>query len=146
MASANDSPDRARGNLPSLTATKLDTSTLATLNRQSLLELTVVGRKTGTRRTVTIWFVTAQDKIYVSSGRGADSQWVKNLRQTPTVICQIGTTRFQGVAVWVEERRVRETIFPLFFRKYLRARLFRWIGWYQEAFAFEITPQQGPDE
>ena len=119
-----------------------DSYDLASLNRESLLELTVVGRKTGTPRTVKIWFVAAQDKIYVSSGRGSNSQWVKNLKQTPTVTCQIGSTRFQGGAVWVEEGQVRDTIFPLFFRKYFRARLFRWIGWYQEAFAFEITPQQ----
>ena len=128
--------------MSSLTSTKLDASTLASLNRKSLLELTVVGRKTGTPRTVTIWFVATQDKIYVSSGRGSDSHWVKNLKQTPTVTCRIGSTCLPGVAVWVEGERVRETVFPLFFRKYFRARIFRWIGWYREAFAFEITPQQ----
>lgn len=119
-----------------------DPHSLANLNRKSLLELTVVGRKTGTPRTVKIWFVATRDKIYVTSGRGSNSQWVKNLKQTPTVTCQIGSTRFQGSAVWIEEGRVRGTIFPLFFRKYFRARIFRWIGWYTEAFAFEITPQQ----
>ena len=127
MTDANDLPD------------------LPTLNRKSLLELTVVGRKTGTPRTVKIWFVATRDKIYVSSGRGSNSQWVKNLKQTPTVTCRIGSTRFRGSAVWLEEGQVRETVFPLFFRKYFRARLFRWIGWYQEAFAFAITPTRGPD-
>ena len=128
MASVNDLPD------------------LAALNRKSLLELTVVGRKTGTPRTVKIWFVATRDKIYITSGRGSNSQWVKNLQQTPTVTCQIGSTRFQGIAVWLEEGQVRDTIFPLFFRKYFLARIFRWSGWYKEAFAFEITPQQGLDE
>ena len=142
MAGANDPPDLERVNVSSFVDVREETFTLSTLNRKSLLELTVVGRKTGTPRTVKIWFVATQDKIYVSSGRGPNSQWVKNLRQTPTVTCQIGSTRFQGIAVWVEERQVRETVFPLFFRKYFRARLFRWIGWYQEAFAFEITPQR----
>ncbi len=123
-----------------------DPYSLAALNRESLLALTVVGRKTGTPRTVNIWFVATQNKIYVSSGRGSNAQWVKNLKQTPTVTCQIGSTRFQGSAVWLEEGQVRETVFPLFFRKYFLARLFRWIGWYQEAFAFEITPQHGPDD
>lgn len=119
-----------------------DSHSLVSLNRKSLLELTVVGRKTGTPRTVKIWFVATQDRIYVSSGRGSNSQWVKNLKQTPAVTCQIGATRFQGVAVWLEEKRVQDTVFPLFFRKYFLARIFRWIGWYKEAFAFEITPQQ----
>ena len=142
MASIDDPPDLERVNVSSLTSTKLDTLTLSSLNRESLLELTVVGRKTGTPRTVKIWFVATQDKIYVSSGRGSNSQWVKNLKQTPTVTCQIGSTRFQGIAVWLEEGQVRDAIFPLFFRKYFLARVFRWIGWYKEAFAFEITPQQ----
>ena len=146
MTDVNDLYDLERVNVSSLTSTKLDTFTLASLNRESLLELTVVGRKTGTPRTVKIWFVVTQDKIYVSSGRGPNSQWVKNLQQTPTVTCQIGSTRFQGIAVWLEERQVRDTIFPLFFRKYFLARIFRWIGWYKEAFAFEITPQQRLDE
>ena len=119
-----------------------DLSDLAALNRKSLLELTVVGRKTGQPRTVKIWFVATQDKIYVSSGRGSDAQWIKNLKQTPTIICQIGATRLQGTALWLEGKQVQNDIFPLFFRKYFRARLFRWLGWYQEAFAFEITPQQ----
>ncbi len=142
MADVNDPHSLERVNVSSLTSQKLDTFTLSSLNRKSLLELTVVGRKTGIPRTVKIWFVATQDKIYVSSGRGSNSQWVKNLKQTPTVTCQIGATRFQGVAVWLGEKRVQDTVFPLFFRKYFRARLFRWIGWYREAFAFEITPQQ----
>ncbi len=119
-----------------------DPQNLASLNRASLLELTVVGRKTGTPRTVKIWFVATQDKIYVSSGRGSDSQWVKNLKQTPTVTCQMGSTRLQGTAAWLEGKQVQDDIFPLFFRKYFRARIFHWIGWYREAFAFEITLQQ----
>ncbi len=142
MASANDPPDLERVNVSSFVDVREETFTLSALNRESLLELTVVGRKTGTPRTVKIWFVATQDKIYVSSGRGSNSQWIKNLKQTPTVTCQIGSTRFQGIAVWLEEGQVRNTIFPLFFRKYFLARLFRWIGWYREAFAFEITPQQ----
>ncbi len=125
MASSNDSHD------------------VAGLNRKSLIELTVLGRKTGTPRTVKIWFVATQDKIYVSSGRGSDSQWVKNLKQTPTVTCQMGSTRLQGTAVWLEGKQVQDDIFPLFFRKYFLAHLFRWIGWYTEAFAFEITPDEG---
>ena len=128
MASVNNPPD------------------LAGLNRASLLELTVVGRKTGTPRSVKIWFVATRDKIYVTSGRGSNAQWVKNLKQTPTVTCRTGSTRFRGVAVWLAEEQVRDTVFPLFFRKYFRARIFRWIGWYKEAFAFEITPSQGPAE
>ena len=113
---------------------------LAALNRASLLELTVTGRRTGRPRTVTVWFVATADRLYVTSGRGADSQWIKNVRHTPAVGCRIGTTRLRGPAVYLEGARVRDEIFPLFFHKYFLARVMRWFGWYKEAFAVEITP------
>ncbi len=115
---------------------------LTTLNNESLIELTVAGRKTGQPRSVEIWFVATNDKIYVTSGRGSDTQWIKNLKHTSTVTCQIGSTRWQGTATWLEGPRVQEDIFPLFFRKYFLARIFRWIGWYREAFAFAIRPTE----
>ena len=115
---------------------------LTTLNNESLVELIVVGRKTGQPRSVKIWFVATNDKIYVTSGRGLDAQWIKNLKHTSTVTCQIGSTRLQATATWLEGSHVQEDIFPLFFRKYFLARIFGWIGWYKEAFAFEITPNE----
>lgn len=123
-----------------------DSQDFTGLNRESLLELTVLGRKTGRPHTVKIWFIATRDKLYVSSGRGSDSQWVKNLKHTPTVTCHVGSTRLQGTAIWLEGKQVQDDIFPLFFRKYFLARIFRWIGWYQEAFAFAITPNEGLGE
>jgi deazaflavin-dependent oxidoreductase (nitroreductase family) len=115
---------------------------LQALNRESLVQLTVKGRKTGKPHTVKIWFATDQEKIYVTSARGADAHWIKNLRKTPEVTLQIGSTTLKGSAVWREGPGVRAEIFPLFFRKYFLARIFKWIGWYKEPFAFAITPQQ----
>lgn len=113
---------------------------LAALDRASLLELTVTGRRTGRPRTVTVWFVATDDRLYVTSGRGAGSQWIKNVRHTPSVSCRVGVTRLRGRAAYLEGARVRNEIFPRFFRKYFLARVMRWFGWYREAFAVEITP------
>ena len=115
---------------------------LTTLNNESLIDLTVAGRKTGQPRSVKIWFVATNDKIYVTSGRGSDAQWIKNLKHTSTVRWQSGSTRLQGTATWLEGPHVQKNIFPLFFRKYFLARIFGWIGWYREAFAFAITPTE----
>lgn len=113
---------------------------LQTLNRESLVQLTVRGRKSGKPHAVKIWFAVGDDKVYVTSGRGLGAQWIKNLQKNPDVTLQIGTTRLQGTALWREGPSVRAEIFPLFLRKYLRARLFSWIlGWYKQEFAFEIT-------
>ena len=113
---------------------------LQALNRESLVELTVKGRKTGKPQTVKIWFAVGNGKVYVTSGRGLGAQWIKNLQKNPDVTLQIGATSLQGTALWREGPSVRTEIFPLFVRKYFLARLSSWIlGWYKQEFAFEIT-------
>ncbi|MGE0682671.1 MAG: nitroreductase/quinone reductase family protein [Candidatus Binatia bacterium] len=113
---------------------------LQALDRESLVQLIVKGRKTGKPQTVKIWFAVGNGKVYVTSGRGLGAQWIKNLQKNPEVTLQIGSTTLKGTALWREGPGVRTEIFPLFFHKYLRARLFSWIfGWYKQEFAFEIT-------
>lgn len=115
---------------------------LQALNRESLVQLTVKGRKSGKPHTVKIWFAISHESentVYVTSARGMDANWIKNLRKNPEVTLQIGATVLHGVAVWREDPGVRTAIFPLFFRKYFLARIFKWIGWYKQNFAFEIT-------
>src|SRR2546422_8241926 len=116
---------------------------LQALTRESLVRLTVRGRKSGKPHTVKIWFTASNGKIYVTSARGRDADWVKNLRKNPIATLQIGATQLQGTATWREDARVRAEILPLFLRKYFLARIFRWIGWYKQEFAFEITPIGG---
>jgi deazaflavin-dependent oxidoreductase (nitroreductase family) len=111
-----------------------------TLNREKLVLLTVLGRKSGKPHTVKIWFAAENGKVFVTSARGKDAQWVKNLRKNPTVTVQIRETTFQGTAVWREDDKVRTEVIPLFLRKYFLAKVFKWIGWYSVIFAFEITP------
>jgi len=111
------------------------------LDRTSFVLLTVRGRKTNTPYTVKIWFAVGNGKIYVTSGRGSQASWVKNLRHKPEVELQIDTTTLRGTAVWLDEATVEAEVLPLFFRKYFLARILGWIGsWYKEKFAFAITP------
>jgi deazaflavin-dependent oxidoreductase (nitroreductase family) len=117
---------------------------LQALNRESLVHLTVLGRKSGKPHTVKIWFATdaSKGKVYVTSARGSDAQWVKNLRKNPQAALQIGNTSFKGTATWREDDQVRTEVIPLFLRKYFLAKVFKWIGWYKQVFAFEVTPSE----
>ncbi|MBI3304589.1 MAG: nitroreductase family deazaflavin-dependent oxidoreductase [Deltaproteobacteria bacterium] len=116
---------------------------LQALNRASLVHLTVRGRKSGKPHTVKIWFATGNGKIYVTSARGTDAQWVKNLRKNPEATLQIGATTLRGTAAWREDGGVETEVLPLFLRKYFLAKVFKWIGWYKQRFAFEIIPSDG---
>src|SRR5215510_8463910 len=113
---------------------------LQALNRESLVHLTVRGRKSGKPHTVKIWFAAGNDKIYVTSARGMDADWVKNLRKNSDATLRIGSTTLQGTAIWREDAGIRTEVLPLFLRKYFLAKVFKWIGWYKQEFAFEITP------
>ena len=117
---------------------------LQTLNHESVVHLTVIGRKSGKPHTVKIWFAVdaSKGKVYVTSARGSNAQWVKNLRKTPHAKLRIANTTFNGTAVWLDDERVKSEILPLFFRKYFLAKIFKWIGWYKVIFAFEITPEK----
>jgi deazaflavin-dependent oxidoreductase (nitroreductase family) len=60
--------------------------------------LTTTGRVTGQPRRIEIWFAIDQDTLYMLSGGGDRSDWVKNLRRDPAVTVEIATGNFQGRA------------------------------------------------
>jgi deazaflavin-dependent oxidoreductase (nitroreductase family) len=60
--------------------------------------LTTTGRVTGHSHRIEIWFAIEQDTLYMLSGGGDRSDWVKNLRRDPVVTVEMGTGKFQGRA------------------------------------------------
>jgi len=53
--------------------------------------LTTVGRRTGKRHTIEIWFARENGRLYLLSGGGEAADWVRNIRKTPAVQVRIGT-------------------------------------------------------
>jgi deazaflavin-dependent oxidoreductase (nitroreductase family) len=72
-----------------------DLSTLAT---EPCCYLTTTGRGSGRPHTIELWFALHGATVYLLSGGGARSDWVKNLQQEPAVQVRIGTRRFTGRA------------------------------------------------
>jgi|SRR6266850_2697559 len=48
------------------------------LRHENMLYLTTVGRKTGKPRTIEIWFVSYEERIYLLAEHGLKAQWVRN--------------------------------------------------------------------
>jgi deazaflavin-dependent oxidoreductase (nitroreductase family) len=71
---------------------------LHTLTTETFCYLTTTGRSSGRPHTIEIWFALHAATIYLLSGGGHDSDWVKNLQREPTVQLRIGTRRFTGRA------------------------------------------------
>ncbi len=60
--------------------------------------LTTTGRVSGDAHEIEIWFNVDGDTLYLLSGGGERSDWVKNLRRTPDVSLRIDDTTLRGVA------------------------------------------------
>ena len=82
----NKEPDGEFGNLLSLLA------------KENYCYLTTTGRVSGKLREIEIWFMLQGNTLYMLSGGGDRSNWVKNLRKTPTVSVRIAKHAFVGLA------------------------------------------------
>jgi deazaflavin-dependent oxidoreductase (nitroreductase family) len=60
--------------------------------------LTTTGRRTGKEHTIEIWFAVRDGRIYMLSGGGDRSDWVRNLRKTSRVRLRIGTQSANATA------------------------------------------------
>ena len=82
------------------------------------LQLATTGRKTGIKRATTIWFGILDGRLYVSSGRGEGSDWVKNIKKYPRVEITIGGTTKQGIANIVQDSNIKQRLRALYWKKY----------------------------
>ena len=55
--------------------------------------LTTTGRHTGTPHRIEIWFAISDAHVYLLSGAGDHSDWVRNLMISPEVVIEIGELR-----------------------------------------------------
>src|SRR4051795_407133 len=69
---------------------------------ESYCYLTTTGRVSGKPREIEIWFGLEGATLYMLSGGGDRSDWVKNLRREPRVSVRVGGESFGGRARVVE--------------------------------------------
>ena len=91
------------------------------LANENFCYLTTIGRRSGKRHTIEIWFVRENGILYVLSGGGASADWVRNLRKTPTVQVRIGVR-----TVTARAREVRASEEDALARRLLDA---KYMGW-----------------
>ncbi|HEX6907011.1 MAG TPA: nitroreductase/quinone reductase family protein [Terriglobales bacterium] len=65
------------------------------------LEITVTGRKSGKNISIPVWFVRRQDRLYLLPVRGSDTQWYRNVLQTPVM-----TIKAEGTSVGVRAKPI----------------------------------------
>jgi deazaflavin-dependent oxidoreductase (nitroreductase family) len=90
------------------------TARLSRLAGTEYCYVTTTGRVTGRPHEIEIWFGVAGGSLYLLSGGGEKSDWVKNLRAQPHVTVRIAKQTFPAAARFVmeeqEEARARRLL------------------------------------
>ena len=80
------------------------TKPLSDLKQEDYCYLTTTGRVSGNPHEIEIWFGLNEDMLYILSGGGDKSDWVKNLRKDPAVTVRIAKQTFNATARIVEDK------------------------------------------
>lgn len=80
--------------------------------------LTTTGRRTGRPHRIEIWYATNQNTLYLLSGGGPTSDWVRNLLAQLTVEVEIGGEPHNARARVIEDGDESEQARALVFDKY----------------------------
>lgn len=104
---------------------------LRTIAGEQYCYLTTSGRKTGNPHTIEIWFALSPDSptIYMLSGGGDRSDWVKNIRNNPSVQARIKGTTFEGSGRVVQDAGEERTARKLIVAKYYGREEVHSTGW-----------------
>jgi len=91
-----DKPAREKDNIVTL---------LSTVKDQDYCYLTTTGRVSGHPHEIEIWFGINDSILYLLSGGGDKSDWVKNLLKNPSVTVRIAKHTFTGIARLVTDEQ-----------------------------------------
>ena len=94
---------------------------LASLASQDYCYLTTIGRRTGKPHEIEIWFGLGEQTLYLLSGGGEKSDWVKNLKAQPQVSVRIGKHTFAATARLVTDAGEEQLA-----RRLLAAKYYGW--------------------
>lgn len=91
---------------------------LKSLSKEEYCYLTTTGRVSGNPHTIEIWFGAGNNSIYLMSGGGTKSDWVKNLLKDSSVKVRIAKKHFNGIARLVKSEEEEMTVRNMLADKY----------------------------
>jgi deazaflavin-dependent oxidoreductase (nitroreductase family) len=91
---------------------------LAGLDGEPFCYVTTTGRVTGREYTIEIWFALHDGTLYLLSGGGDRSDWVRNLRRNADVQVRLGDVRLRGRARVVTDPGEDELARRIVYEKY----------------------------
>jgi deazaflavin-dependent oxidoreductase (nitroreductase family) len=70
---------------------------ISTESNEQFLYLTTIGRKTGLRREIEIWFVERRGRLYCLAEHGRNANWVRNILANPSVTIRLAERSWRAI-------------------------------------------------
>ncbi len=95
---------------------------MADFDHHAVIDLVTVGRSTGAPHTVEIWFAQRASTVYLLSGGGDRSDWVRNVTRKPQVHVEVDGHRYPGRGRIItdpdEQRLARDAVYQKYRSRY----------------------------
>jgi deazaflavin-dependent oxidoreductase (nitroreductase family) len=88
------------------------------LSRSREINITVTGRKSGRTISITVWFVSEDNKLYLLPVSGSDTQWYKNVLKNPSIQIETGGAKAERKVAPVKDPKQVSSIVEKFRAKY----------------------------
>jgi len=95
--------------------------TAQSVEDQQVLYLNTIGRRTGLRRQIEIWFVVCRERFYLFAEMGEAAGWIKNIRRNPNVAIRIKEYQTEATARVLDreaDRQLWDEVAAIAERKY----------------------------
>jgi deazaflavin-dependent oxidoreductase (nitroreductase family) len=90
------------------------------LSQSSELTITVIGRRSGRRISIPIWFFLESDNLYLLPVKGSETQWYKNVLKNPAIRIDAGGAEAELQAVPITDPSQVSSVVEKFRGKYGR--------------------------
>ncbi len=88
------------------------------LTRYRQVKISVIGRKSGRKISIPVWFVVDGGKLYLLPVQGSDTQWYKNVLQNPTIRIDARGVEAEFRASPITESKAVKSVVEKFREKY----------------------------
>jgi hypothetical protein len=88
------------------------------LARYREIKISVIGRKSGWKISLPVWFVLEGDEIHLLPVGGSESQWYKNVRKNPSITIDARGVEAEFQAVSVTGAKAVRSVVEKFREKY----------------------------
>lgn len=114
------------------------------LKRRRQISITVTGRRTGRSHTRPVWFVLANNALWLLPVYGSKTQWYRNLQEDRAITVQVGNEEYRLRARLVKSAAAVRKVIERFREKYTAPQIKRWYTGFDAAVQVSLPIQLIP--